>query len=173
MDDPDFVEKTDQEKLILLQDAVSSYQQTLLDLQEKNADLLAKLQRSQANYANYQKRAIKDQQIAVNDVNRKFLADLIPFLDNLEVTYVSCEASEMLDPLDMLLKQLSKILEDRDVARIQPSPGDTFNPELHQAISVQFQEALDKEIVGQVMRAGYLIGEQVFRPADVIVFKPK
>ena len=170
----DFVENlTDTEKLSMLQEAILSCQDNMIVLQEERDAFLIQLQRSRADLENYKKRARKDQAIAVQGVTRKFLEQLIPIMDNIDYALgaVPADQETLAKPLQMISEAFTRTLAEYSVTRISPQPGDPFNPEIHQAISVMAANVTE-QCIGHVARIGYAIGDQVYRPSDVVVNKP-
>lgn len=145
--------------------------------QEKD-QTLAQLQRLGAEFENFQKRSKKEKlqwtSKAVSDV----LTQFIPALDNLDSVINACDAiaepNEEIDGLNkglgLIRDEFLKTLRQYDVEKIVPQPGDTFDPNVHCAISIQHAE-VEQETVGYVARPGYVIGSNVLRAAEVIVSK--
>jgi molecular chaperone GrpE len=139
---------------------------------------LAQLQRLGAEFDNFQKRNKKEKlqwtSKAVSDV----LTQFVPALDNLDSVINACSAiAEPNEEIDGLNKGLAlirdeflKTLRQYDVEKIVPQSGDAFDPNFHCAISIQHAE-VEQETVGYVARPGYVIGNNVLRPAEVIVSK--
>jgi len=132
-----------------------------------------KLLRVSAEFDNYQKRAKKDKLRAEQGVTRKMLLSLLPAFDHLDS--VMAHSDELPDTfkegLRLIHEGFLKSLADYDVACFVPEIGSAFDPEVHCAISIQPSDAAEQETVGQVIRAGYALGNNVLRPADVIVHK--
>jgi len=103
-----------------------------------------------------------------------FVKALVPILDNIDYALNALENTDdsIKQPIVMLQQSYLKVLEEYLVARILPQEGDPFDTEIHQAISVQYHD-VEREVVGQVARIGYTIGDQVFRPADVVIYMPR
>jgi len=163
---------TVEEKLVKLQEVVSSCHEVITGLQEEKAELVTALQRSKADFDNFQKRARKDRLAAKKEITRKFLEQLVPILDNMGFTLSALENADdsVKESFLMLQDAFVKILETHGVTQIVPQAGDPFNPEIHQAISV-VPGAVEGEFVAHIARYGYAIKDQVFRPADVVVQK--
>ena len=163
---------TTEEKLINLQEVVSSCHEVITGLQEEKAELVTSLQRSKADFDNFQKRTKKDRITAKQEVVRKFLEQLVPLLDNMGFALSALENADdsVKDPFFMLQDAFVKVLESHGVTQIVPQTGEPFNPEIHQAISVVSGD-VEGEVVAHIARYGYAIKDQIFRPADVVVQK--
>ncbi|MBF0471393.1 MAG: nucleotide exchange factor GrpE, partial [Gammaproteobacteria bacterium] len=71
---------------------------------------------------------------------------------------------------ELTLKMLTTVLEKHGVSEIDPL-GESFNPELHQAMTMQESAEHDPNTILLVMQKGYLLNERLVRPAMVIVSK--
>lgn len=128
----------------------------------KAEELLADLQRVQADFANYRKRALRDQQMASERAKASVITQLLPVLDDLDRarTHGDLEAG----PLKAVADKLTTALEGLGLSGFGDE-GDEFDPSLHEA--VQHEGEGTHPIVGTVMRRGYKVGDQVVRHALV------
>lgn len=166
-------EPSDQDKLELLQDAILSCEQNMLALQEQRDMYLNQLKRNHADFENYKKRAKREQELESQRIARNFLEQLIPILDNVDYALSALDPNhEIFKPILMIKENFNKVMENYGVSRIEPQIGDSFDPEIHQAISVVPAD-VDTQIIGHIARVGYAINSQVFRPSDVVVHQPK
>ncbi len=108
-----------------------------------------------------------------------FMRDLITVRDSLErgldASNSDAEtAVEQLTPLregmQMTLKQLDKVLADHGLSVVDPH-GEVFNPELHEAVTMQPSDQQQPNTVLQVVQKGYCLHQRLLRPAMVIVAK--
>ena len=132
------------------------------DTSDKAAELLADLQRVQADFANYRKRALRDQQAAADRAKAHVVTQLLPVLDDLD----RARAHGDLDsgPLKSVADKLVSTLEGVGLSPFGEE-GDAFDPGLHEA--VQHEGEGTHPVVGTVMRRGYRVGEHVVRHALV------
>ena len=72
--------------------------------------------------------------------------------------------------MELTLEMFNKALEKFGVKIIDPQ-GEKFNPELHEAVSMQEIEDSESGIIIAVMQKGYLLNDRLIRPAMVIVAK--
>jgi len=128
----------------------------------KAAELLGDLQRVQADFANYRKRALRDQQVAADRAKASVVTQLLPVLDDLERArnHGDLEAG----PLKSVADKLATALEGLGLSGFGDE-GDDFDPALHEA--VQHEGDGTHPVVGTVMRRGYKVGDQVVRHALV------
>jgi len=128
----------------------------------KAAELLGDLQRVQADFANYRKRALRDQQVAGERAKASVITQLLPVLDDLDRarSHGDLEAG----PLKSVADKLATALEGLGLSGFGDE-GDDFDPALHEA--VQHEGEGTHPVIGTVMRRGYRIGDQVVRHALV------
>jgi molecular chaperone GrpE len=129
---------------------------------DKAAELLGDLQRVQADFANYRKRALRDQQMAADRAKAAVVSQLLPVLDDLDRarTHGDLESG----PFKAVADKLSGVLDGVGVVAFG-AEGDDFDPALHEA--VQHEGDGSNPVIGTVMRRGYKLGEHVLRHALV------
>ncbi|RDH74703.1 nucleotide exchange factor GrpE [Mycolicibacterium moriokaense] len=128
----------------------------------KAAELLADLQRVQADFANYRKRALRDQQLTADRAKASVIAQLLGVLDDLDRARSHGDLES--GPLKSVADKLVTALEGLGLSGFG-NEGDEFDPALHEA--VQHEGEGTHPIVGTVMRRGYRVGDQVVRHALV------
>lgn len=144
-----------------------------IELEQKVGELTADLQRTRADFENYRKRVDGEKQAARESGQAGAILKLLPVIDNIEraIAYTPEElkGNAWVQGVSNLVKHLEKSLEGLNLKRIEAAPGVEFNPELHEAI--QFDEGAtgDKEVIAEVLQAGYLLGGDVIRHAMVKV----
>lgn len=132
------------------------------------------LQRTRAEFENYQKRNQKDRDQERRYMTSMAFADLLPVLDNLERAMAAArqadEKGPLVDGVAMVLNQFLDVFKRHGVTRIE-AQDQPFDPNVHQA--VMQQPAADKpaNTVIQVLEQGYTMHDRVLRPAKVIVSK--
>jgi molecular chaperone GrpE len=129
---------------------------------DKVAELTADLQRVQADFANYRKRALRDQQLTAERAKAGVIAQLLGVLDDLDRARSHGDLES--GPLKSVADKLVAALEGLGLSGFG-AEGDEFDPALHEA--VQHEGEGTHPIVGTVMRRGYKVGEQVVRHAMV------
>jgi molecular chaperone GrpE len=129
---------------------------------DKAAELLADLQRVQADFANYRKRSLRDQQVAAERAKASVITQLIPVLDDLDRARSHGDLES--GPLKSVADKLVTALEGLGLSGFGDE-GDEFDPLPHEA--VQHEGEGTHPIVGTVMRRGYKVGDQVVRHALV------
>ncbi|MCC9185554.1 GrpE protein HSP-70 cofactor [Mycolicibacterium mageritense DSM 44476 = CIP 104973] len=129
---------------------------------DKVAELTADLQRVQADFANYRKRALRDQEAARERAKAVVVSQLLPVIDDLD----RARSHGDLDagPLKSVADKLAAALTGLGVVEFGTG-GEAFDPSLHEA--VQHEGDGSNPVIGTVMRKGYKLGEFVLRPAMV------
>ena len=129
---------------------------------DKAAELLGDLQRVQADFANYRKRSLRDQEMAAERSKAVVIGQLLPVLDDLERarSHGDLETS----PLRPVAEKLVSVLSGLGLVAFGVE-GEEFDPALHEA--VQHEGEGSHPVIGHVMRQGYRIGDQVLRHALV------
>ena len=132
---------------------------------EKVAELTADLQRVQADYANYRKRALRDQEATAERAKAAVVSQLLGVLDDLERARSHGDLDS--GPLKSVADKLFGVLTGLGLAAFG-AEGDDFDPALHEAVQHEGDGAEgSKPVIGNVMRQGYRLGEQVLRHALV------
>lgn len=125
-------------------------------------ELKATLQRVKAEYDNYRKRALRDQQLIADRAKATALAELLPVLDDLDRARSHGDLES--GPFKAVADKLIGVLDGLGLAAFGEE-GEPFDPELHEA--VQHEGEGTHPVVGTVMRRGYRVGEHVVRHAMV------
>ncbi len=132
---------------------------------DKVAELTADLQRVQADYANYRKRALRDQQAATERAKAAVVSQLLGVLDDLDRARSHGDLES--GPLKSVADKLLNVLTGLGLTAFG-AEGDDFDPVLHEAVQHEGDGAEgSKPVIGNVMRHGYKLGEQVLRHALV------
>lgn len=129
---------------------------------DKVAELTADLQRVQADFANYRKRALRDQQAAADRAKAAVVNQLLGVLDDLERARKHGDLES--GPLKSVADKLESALTGLGLTAFGEE-GEEFDPVLHEA--VQHEGDGSKPVIGTVMRQGYKLGDQVLRHALV------
>ncbi|MGV0811226.1 nucleotide exchange factor GrpE [Mycolicibacterium boenickei] len=126
------------------------------------AELKTTLQRVKAEYDNYRKRALRDQQVTADRAKAAVITQLLGVLDDLDRARSHGDLES--GPLKAVADKLVGALEGQGLSGFGEE-GDEFDPSLHEA--VQHEGEGTHPVVGTVMRRGYRIGDQVVRHALV------
>ncbi len=130
--------------------------------------------RTRAEMENLRKRQSRELENAHKFALDKIAMELLPVRDTLEmgVAAASEEAdlSKIAEGTELTLKMLTQALEKFNIAEVDPV-GEKFDPDKHQAISMQENTDQPANTVLSVMQKGYTLNDRLLRPAMVIIAK--
>lgn len=158
-----------------------------LESPEKNADSLeAQLEAAQAkaseNWEHYlrakaemdnlRRRSVKDVENAHKYGTEKFATELLPVLDSMVMGLATENASAetLREGMELTFNMLQKMMEKLGIEEIDPI-NEKFDPEKHQAMSMQPNGEVEPNTVIAVMQKGYSLNDRLLRPAMVMVSK--
>lgn len=136
----------------------------------KAAEHLADLQRLQAEFVNYRKRVDRDRAASGETANAKFVEALIPVLDDIAAAREHGDLTE--GPFAAIAEKLEDTLGRFGWTRYG-TPGEVFDPNVHEALMSQPSSEVSEPTVSQVAQPGHRIGDKVVRPARVVVSQPE
>lgn len=143
------------------------------ELEQQVEQLTADVQRTRADFENYRKRAEADKAAAYQHGQAAAVAKLLPAIDNIDraITYMPEELAEnkWAQSVQGLTKQVDKTLDALNVSRIPAAAGDEFNPDMHEAIQFDEDAEGEKEVIAEVLQAGYMANGTPLRHAMVRV----
>ena len=133
--------------------------------------LLDRLARTQAEFENARKRAIREQQDFRDFATIDTIKSLLPVVDSFErALQAKSDSSEFRSGVELIYKQLQDVLTKWGVQPI-PAKGQPFDPRFHEAIEmVETADVPDHEVIEEWQR-GYKYKERLLRPAMVKVAK--
>ncbi|MCK9048351.1 nucleotide exchange factor GrpE [Haemophilus influenzae] len=137
----------------------------------KEQDILL---RSRAEIENLRRRTEQDVEKAHKFAVEKFSKDILNTIDNLERALATPANKEdesvkaLFDGVELTLKELVSTVGRFGVKTVGVV-GETFNPDLHQAISMQPAEGFETNQISVVLQKGYTLNGRVIRPAMVMV----
>jgi len=142
---------------------------------EQHAEQKDSVVRAAADVDNMRRRAAQDVEKAHKFALEKFANELLPVIDNLErAIEFSDKENETLKPLlegiDMTVKSFNDAVAKFGVEIVNPQ-GEQFNPDFHQAMSIQPSNDVTPNTVLAVMQKGYTLNGRLLRPAMVMVSK--
>ena len=131
--------------------------------------------RNQAEMQNIIRRSERDVQNAHKYSLDKFVAELLPVVDNLERALESIdqdksELKSLAEGVELTLKSFQDLLERQKVVSVNPK-GEIFNPDLHQAMSILEEPSVAPNTVIDVFQKGYTLNGRLVRTAMVVVAK--
>ena len=146
----------------------------LEEAQAKAQEHFDKLLRTQAEMENLRKRTARDVENARKYALEKFASELLAVRDSLEMGLDAARGETDVDKIregtELTLKMFTQVMEKFGIQQVDPQ-GERFDPDRHQAMSMQENAELEPNTVMTVMQKGYLLNDRLLRPAMVIVSK--
>lgn len=153
-------------------DRLAQLEQELENQTRKAQENLELAQRTRADMDNLRKRTARDIENAHKYALERFLNELLPVLDSLELGIQASETTTditgLREGMQLTLKKFADSLEKAGVVAVDPK-GDKFNPERHSAVSMVAAEETEAGIVISVLQKGYELNGRLIRPAMVVV----
>lgn len=132
-------------------------------------ELEDRFKRILAEFENYKKRSSKEREGLYNSILSDVIEVILPVVDNLEnAVKAETQDENYKQGVELVLKQLKDVLKSKGVEEIE-TVGNTFDPELHEAVSSIQDENLGEKEIAQEYRKGYKIGNRVIRHSMVVV----
>ena len=154
------------------EEAVESDLDSLLAEAEKQRDEYLDLaKRTKADFENYRKRMAAEVSAAQARGKVDVAREVIEAVDNLERALETAGAGDgegLAAGVEMVLGGLRETLARNGIEPVDPD-GEKFDPQWHEALSTQPAEGTEPGTVVAVMQKGYRAGEQLVRPARVVV----
>ena len=136
---------------------------------EEYDELDDRYKRILAEFENFKKRSGKEREGLYNSILSDVEEVILPVLDNLEnAAKVETKDEEYKKGVELVLKQFRDVLSSKGIEEIK-TVGETFDPELHEAVSSIQDENLGVQEIAQEYRKGYKIGNRVIRHSMVVV----
>ncbi|HQF40241.1 MAG TPA: nucleotide exchange factor GrpE [Opitutaceae bacterium] len=160
-------------------EGVSPEQQRIAELEARVqqaeaalAEEREKFLRKVADFENTRRRITGDAQRTAESKKTEFIQQALSIADNLEMALLTPADKETVDHLTtgvrMTLEKFYQLLREHGIEKI-PSLDQPFDPNRHEAVSMQKIEGKPDHTIVQVYREGYIKGDQVLRYAQVVV----
>jgi len=147
----------------------------LADTQRERDEYLDLAKRTKADFENYRKRMAGDVQAAFTKGKGELLRDVVPVLDDLERAIQAAGLDPEGDSEDglshgvlLVFRSLRDSLSRNGVEAVDPK-GERFDPTSHEALSTVGADGVESGVVVEVLQKGYRLGDQLIRPARVVV----
>ena len=126
--------------------------------------------RAQAEIENVRKTSQKEVVKARIYASESLAKELLSPIDNLQRALEHSDQDVPKSLLELVLKEINQAFSNNNVKEINPV-GEKFNPNFHEALSVQEDQKKDPDEILEVIQKGYSIEDRVIRPALVVVNK--
>lgn len=148
--------------------------QQLEEARQKTTQYWERILRMEAEKENTLRRAERDIANAHKYALEKFVGELLPIVDSLELCVSNPpsdnSAEAVIEGVNLTLKMFYAALEKVNIKQINPI-SEPFDPEFQQAISMQHDPSVKPGTVISVLQKGYTLNNRLLRPALVIVSK--
>lgn len=171
-----------EEKIASLEQSLNESQAALSNAEEAAAEAKDQFVRKHAEFENFRKRMEREKLEATKYGQEKFTKELLPVMDSLEkaIQHAEEEAqsettseannSALLEGVQLVEKQFLQVLEKFGVRPI-PSVGETFDPNVHEAVGQVESSESPPNTIAEEYRRGYTLHDRVLRAAMVAVVK--
>ncbi|GAB3525371.1 MULTISPECIES: nucleotide exchange factor GrpE [Photobacterium] len=154
---------------------IAELEAALLTSEAKVKEQQDSVLRARADIDNMRRRTEQEVDKARKFALNKFAEELLPVIDNMERAIEMSDKNDeaikpMLEGVELTLKTMTDTVEKFGLKQIDPM-GEAFNPEFHQAMSIQESAEHEPNTVILVMQKGYELNGRVVRPAMVMVSK--
>lgn len=149
----------------------------ITQLQNQVEDLRDKLLRTMAESENTRRRFEKMVAESRDYAITSFAKDLLSVMDNLSRSLqynnpeITTQIANVIDGVKMTCDELESIFKKHGLEKINPTTGDSFDYNVHHAVSQVETDAYDNDKVVETMQQGYKIKDRLLRPAIVKVSK--
>ena len=143
------------------------------ELFDKNEELEKLLLRANADLDNALKRTLSEVEKAHKYGTERLLLELLPIIDNLENALSNLSENttkEDKEGIELTLKSFESTLDKFGMIPIYPL-NEEFNPEKHEAVSMEQDKNKKDGFVGNIFQRGWELHSRVLRPARVTVIK--
>ncbi|WP_255167925.1 nucleotide exchange factor GrpE [Natrononativus amylolyticus] len=153
-----------------LQEELEARERTLSERDEQIEELTSTVKRTQADFQNYKKRAKKRQNQLEERATEDLVSRLVGVRDNLKraLEEESDDVESLREGVEMTMREFDRVLEEENVAEIEPEPGAAVDPQRHE-VMVQVDSAHPEGTVADVFTPGYEMGGKVIQNAQVTV----
>ncbi len=150
-------------------DEINEVRGRLAEAEARSAENLDGWQRAVAEFQNFKKRVERDREADQATMKGDLIRRILPVMDDLERALQNRPSDDSwFDGIELIQRKLQAILEAEGVKRMQVE-GALFDPNFHEAISLEPVDGVESGRVVGVVQNGYMLGERVLRPAQVKV----
>jgi molecular chaperone GrpE len=157
------------------QEVEADFDSLLADTQRERDEYLELAKRTKADFENYRKRMAAETQAALARGKAEVVRELVPVLDDLERALEAAGIDPEGDSADglthgvlLVFRGLREALTRNGIEAVDPE-GEKLDPTLHEALSTQPADGTEPGTVVEVLQKGYRLGDQLIRPARVVV----
>lgn len=150
------------------------YQEEMDKAQKQAKEHFEGWQRERADFLNYKKRIERENLLATQSIKGDLIKKYLPVMDDLaraiKARPEQGDGAAWAEGIELIYRKFQKIIETEGVTRI-PAESQTFDPNIHEAISHEDHPELSSGAIIEVVQDGYMLGDRILRPALVRVAK--
>jgi len=140
-------------------------------LKAERDEMRERWMRAMAEAENARKRGERDRREGEQYGGSKLARDLLPVYDNLKraLDAANSEASDkaLIEGVELTMRELVNIFGKHSITKITPAKGDTFDPQMHQAMFEAPVPGTKAGDIIEVMTEGFMLHDRLLRPAQV------
>lgn len=165
-----------EEELMYAEDEIVKEQDQLVEqlaaAEKKAEEHWELLLRTRADMENLRKRTEKDLENAHKYGIEKFVSEMLPVKDSMELGIAAQDATveSLHEGMQLTMNMFDTAFQKLGVVEVNPQ-NEAFDPELHQAMTMQESDEVEPNTVIMVMQKGYSLNGRLVRPAMVVVSK--
>ena len=151
---------------------IESLKKQLDEKEKKLNDMIELVQRIQADFINYKRRALEENQKVCELALEDFITKLLPLLDNFELALKHIEnKDECIKGIELIYAQLIDMLEKEGLQKIEAN-GKKFDPYVHEALMTEKSDKEEGTVIEEFQK-GYKLRNKVLRHSKVKIAKNK
>jgi molecular chaperone GrpE len=159
-----------------LHEQIQALNAAVQEAQEKAKENWDRLLRKEADLQNIQKRTQQELENNRKFAIERFAGDLLEVMDSLDqgVSFAQngqASIKDLLHGMELTQTVLRNVLQKHGIELIDPKPGDAFDPNFHEALSMQPTDEMPPNCIVTIVQKGYLLQNRLLRPARVVVSK--
>ena len=153
-------------------DPLKVMEASLESMEQESKDSHDRFLRVSAEFENYKKRTRQEWELLINQANAELLTEILGILDDLDRAFEHSGDSieHFRDGVVLIHSSLLDLLKRKKLREIEAA-GKPFDPQYHEAVAEMNSENIEPGFVAEVIQKGYLLKDQVIRPAKVVVSK--
>ena len=129
--------------------------------------------RALADFQNYQRRSLENEREAKRQGVTGLLLSVVPVIDHFDLALAhnteKATVAQVVEGVKVIREELLRVLGQHGVTVVNPSPNDELDPNRHHALMQQAAEGVEPGRIARTLQVGYMLGDRVIRPANVIV----
>jgi molecular chaperone GrpE len=151
-----------------LRERAASAERSVEERASEVDDLESKLKHKQADFQNYKQRTERQQEELRERATEDLVTRLLDVRDNLSRALEQEGGADIRPGVESTLSEFDRVLDEENVTTIDPNAGDAVDPERHE-VMLRVDSDQPEDMVAELYRPGYEMGEKVLRPAQVTV----